>query len=87
MSYKFKKVLDTDIVKINQSQEGFHTFIKMQDGGWIEMAAFENDLKGLVNALDLATNAAAGKFYPRRLGSKAISIGSDRLKLENLTSV
>jgi len=63
---KTKLILDTDIVKIEQSQEGYHTLIKMQDGGWLEHATFPNELKGLVNALDLATNACAGKFYPKR---------------------
>jgi len=62
-----KTILNTEIVKIKQSVGGYCTFIKMQDGGWLEHATFSNDLKGLVNALDLATNCCAGKFYPKRI--------------------
>lgn len=62
---KTKQILDTEIVKIQQEQDGYHTYVAMQEGGWLEMATFSNDLKGLVNALDLATNCAAGKFYPK----------------------
>ncbi len=62
---KTKLILNTELVKIEQSQNGYHTLIKMQDGGWLEHATFPNELKGLVNALDLATNACAGKFYPK----------------------
>lgn len=73
---KTKKILTTEIVRIELSSEGYHTFVAMQDGGWLEMATFTPDLKGLVNALDLATNCAAGKFYPKRCqkGSEVIGI-------------
>lgn len=62
---KTKQILNTEIVQIQQEQDGYHTYVAMQEGGWLEMATFPNDLKGLVNALDLATNCASGKFYPK----------------------
>lgn len=63
---KTKQILNTEIVRIEQSNNGYHTFVMMQDGGWLEMATFSNDLKGLVNALDLSTNCVSGKFYPKK---------------------
>lgn len=67
---KTKNILDTDIVKIKLTEEGYCAFIKMQNGSWLEHTPYENDLKGLVAVLDLAVNCCAGKFYPRRLASK-----------------
>jgi len=67
-------ILNTEIVKIFQTNDGYHTQVAMQEGGWLEMATFPNDLKGLVAALDLATNCAAGKFYPRRPVDMDISL-------------
>jgi hypothetical protein len=79
---KAKKILDTDIVRIVLTDEGYNVFIKMQNGSWLEHAPFEGDLKGLVNALDLAVNCCAGKFYPRRLASKLLEDKADRKRLE-----
>lgn len=59
-------ILNTDIVRIELSGDGFETYIKCQDGGWLQHATFPPGQEGLVNALDLATNCAAGKFYPKR---------------------
>lgn len=63
---KQKVILDTAICKIFQKSTGYHTYIKAQDGSWVEMAAYPGELKGLVNALDLAVNACSGKFYPAK---------------------
>jgi hypothetical protein len=75
---KTKNILNTEIVKIEQDQNGYRTFVAMQNGGWLEMATFPNELKGLVNALDLATNCAAGKFFPKRIATM-----TDDLKMIN----
>jgi len=80
---KSKSILNTEIVRIIQDQDGYRPFVKMQDGGWLEMATYSNDLKGLVNALDLATNCAAGKFYPRRLGRMEV----ETRRLENTSTL
>ncbi len=73
---KTKKILTTEIVRIELSGEGYQTFVAMQDGGWLEMATYSPNLQGLVNALDLATNCASGKFFPKRCqkGSETIGI-------------
>jgi len=62
-----KYVVDTDVVKVFVTIEGYHPMVRMKDGGWIEMAAFPPNAMGLVNALDFCVNAASGKFYPRRV--------------------
>lgn len=82
---KTKLILNTEIVKIELSSEGYHTLVKMQDGGWLEHAAFSPDLKGLVNALDLATNCAAGKFFPRRVRKSDAQIGFNQYLIEDNT--
>lgn len=79
---KAKTILNTEIVKIVQTDEGFHTYIKMQEGGWLEHATFPPELKGLVNALDLATNCAAGKFYPKRITTDALGIEVELKELD-----
>lgn len=59
-----KLILDTEICKIYLKSTGHHTYIRSRDGLWVEMCQYPTDLKGLVNALDLAVNACSGKFYP-----------------------
>lgn len=39
----------------------------MQDGNWLEHTPFPPDLKGVINALDLAMNVMSGKFWPARM--------------------
>ena len=74
---KTKLILDTEICRIIQKQTGYHTYIRAKDGSWVEMVEYQNDLKGLVNALDLALNACSGKFYPAK-GTAHL----DRLQIE-----
>lgn len=62
-----KKILDTDIVKINDNGSEYQVLIRMSQGGVIEHEPFSHDVRGLVAALQLATEICAGKFFPKRV--------------------
>lgn len=62
-----KKILDTDIVKINDTGSEYQVLIRMSQGGVIEHEPFSHDVRGLVAALQLATEICAGKFFPKRV--------------------
>ena len=62
-----KKVLDTELVKINDTGDEYQVLIAMSQGGVIEHEPFPHNLQGLVAALQLATEICAGKFFPRRV--------------------
>lgn len=58
------------IVRESNDQKFLQVFIALSKGGWIEHQEFENNLQGLVSALDLATQCCAGKFYPKQVVSE-----------------
>jgi hypothetical protein len=55
------------VVKEAEGKAKLRVFIALSDGGWIEHQEFDNNLQGLVAALDLATQCCAGKFYPKKV--------------------
>lgn len=57
------------VVKESDDMKYLRVFIALSKGGWIEHQEFENNLQGLVSALDLATQCCAGKFYPKQVVS------------------
>lgn len=61
-----KKILDHKLVKIIDAEKEFRVLIQMSEGGWLEHNPFPHDLRGMVAALQLATDVVAGKFYPMR---------------------
>lgn len=67
MKGKKKLILDTELVQIVQEGGEYRMFIKMSRGGTLEHEPFPQDLRGLVAALQLATEVCAGKFFPRGL--------------------
>lgn len=62
MNRKF--IVDTMLCKIEVKGMKLVPYIRLTKGGWIQHASFDNDLKGTVAALMLATDVNAGKFYP-----------------------
>lgn len=60
-----KLILDTEICQIIKCQKlGEHrVFVMAENKSWYELKEFPADLKGLVNALDLAMNVVSGKFW------------------------
>ena len=62
-----KTIVNTKFCVVRESNDGkfLQVFIALSKGGWIEHQEFENNLQGLVAALDLATQCCAGKFYPK----------------------
>ncbi len=83
-----KVIVNTKFVIVKESDTGTHlrVFIALSKGGWIEHNEFDNNLQGLVAALDLATQCCAGKFYPKCLVSEeSKAIGLRRLELKQDT--
>jgi len=75
MAFKTTLVLNHPLCRIildqNKGGLGEHqVLIRMKNGEWLEHEPFPGDLKGCVNALDLAMNVISGKFYPRGLANK-----------------
>lgn len=64
---KQKIVVDTEIIKVFLTEEGYIAHIRAQDGSVLEHQPFPGNVQGLVNALDLATQVCAGKFFLRGL--------------------
>lgn len=62
-----KTILDTDLVKIKDDGREYKVLIRMSQGGTLEHEPFERNLRGLIAAMQLATECLAGKFYPRRV--------------------
>jgi len=60
-------ILNTPFVKIYQVQNELQVQITAKDGSIIEHEPFKNDAEGLVNALSIATEICAGKFYLRKV--------------------
>ena len=72
------------VIKDSDDLSQLRVFIAMSNGGWIEHNSFENNLQGLVAALDLATQVCAGKFYPKGIVSDSeLGTKVERLKLES----
>lgn len=70
-------ILNTEIVQIYLKNEEYCIYIRMSRGGTIEHEPMPGNVQGLVNALQLATEVCAGKFFPRGVvetGSPAISV-------------
>lgn len=57
-------VLNTPLVKIFHTKQGYEMEIMSKDGTIIQMQPYKNDLEGLVNAVSLSAEILAGKFYP-----------------------
>lgn len=57
-------ILNTPLVKIIQTKQGYEMEIMAKDGTIIQMQPYKNDLEGLVNAVSLSAEILAGKFYP-----------------------
>lgn len=66
-----KTILDTEIIKVFLTNEGYVPIIKMEGDNWLEHMPFPANLQGLVNAMQLATECCAGKFYPKRIYKKS----------------
>lgn len=62
-----KTILNTEIVQIYETKTEYQMLIKLSKGWVIEHNPFPRTLEGLVNALQLATEICAGKFYPMRV--------------------
>lgn len=56
-------MLNTPFVKIFETSDSFEVEINCKDGSVIGHEPFPNTLQGRVNALQLATEICAGKFY------------------------
>lgn len=58
-----KLILNTQFIIIIETQNEYRVFLAMADGEWVEHKEFQKNLMGLTNALQLATECCAGKFY------------------------
>ncbi len=67
MRPKSKIILNTELVQIHDNGSEYQIFINMSRGGQIEHEPMPRDLRGLVAALQLATEVCAGKFFPRQV--------------------
>lgn len=63
-------VVNTPFIQIEMTEKGYVPHITCKDGSIIEHETFPKDPQGLVNAMILASEVCAGKFYL----SKVISV-------------
>jgi len=73
-----KLILNTPLVKIEDTGTEYRVLIALSDGGAIEHNPFGRNQEGLVAALLLAADVNAGKFYPKRVVTVE-TIGPKRL--------
>ncbi len=68
---KGKLILDTPNCRIFLTQEGYEVMIRMQQplNTWVRNNPHSPDLRGLIGAMQLATDVLAGKFWPRDVKS------------------
>ena len=62
-------VVNTPFIQIELTDKGYTPFITTKDGSIVEHETFPKDAQGLVNALILASEVCAGKFYLARVKS------------------
>lgn len=75
-------ILNTKFVKIEETETHYRVFIALSKGGWIEHNPFEKNIMGLTNAMQLATECCAGKFYPMQvMAPNRKQIGHEKTKL------
>lgn len=60
-------ILNTPFVKIIKTSLHLEVTITCRDGSIIEHEPFPDNAEGLVNALSIATEICAGKFYLKRV--------------------
>ena len=77
-----KPIVNTRFCVVRESDDSkkLRVFIALSDGGWIEHQEFDNNLQGLVGALDLATQCCAGKFYPKSVVTRDEVAGTQVLE-------
>lgn len=82
-----KSILNHDLITIQLvekskgSQIEHQVLIKTESGAWLEHHPFTGDLKGLINAMDLAINVMSGKFWIR-----AVHTTSTQLSIPSISS-
>lgn len=75
-----KRILDTEICKINFTGQGYQTLVLTESGLWVELKELPPDLKGLIEALDVSMNVLSGKFW-----IKGVVDNKKRLEAKNET--
>jgi hypothetical protein len=56
-------IVNTPLVRVEKSKQGWSMFINCKDGSVIEHEPFQPNLEGMVAAISLSAEICAGKFY------------------------
>lgn len=62
-------IVNTPLVRVEKSKQGWSMFITCQDGSVIEHQPFPPSLEGMVGAISLSAEICAGKFYLKSVAS------------------
>lgn len=73
-----QKIVDTPLVQVVYASKGIEVFVTAKDGSVVELEPFQPSMEGIVNAIHLAAEIMAGKFYV----SKVISVPQKKVELD-----
>jgi hypothetical protein len=79
MNWKInQKIVDTPLVTVVFEARGVAVYLVTKDGSVVEHEPFPGSVEGIVNAIHLAAEVMAGKFYL----AKVVSVPEKRIGLE-----
>lgn len=62
-------IVNTPLVRVEKTKDGFSMFLNAADGSVIEHQPFPPNLEGMVAAISLSAEICAGKFYIKKVAS------------------
>ena len=74
-------IVNTPMVKVIKTDQGYEMFITCKDGSIVEHEPFKNDLEGMVSAISLSAEICAGKFFLKGIQqSKHLRLNSKKVE-------